>query len=118
MRIGYARVSSAVDETVSIFSVIDSSPTLLPSNSPTIRTKFRQIAAEAIQPPYDEYVPGAQRLQAVLQFSPPCILAASVFLIDAAALCRFEGVYLQVEILLGGGNPGVANSHTVFSCDL
>jgi hypothetical protein len=30
-------ISLPVDETVSIFYVIDSSPTLLPSNSPTIR---------------------------------------------------------------------------------
>ena len=49
------------------------------------------------------------------QLGPFRILAAGVLLVDPRTPRRLERVELQVEVLLGGGDAGIADFHAVFS---
>ena len=67
----------------------------MPSRIPDLH-QVRQTAAEAIQPPHHKGVTCPERLPALLQLWPGCILAAGRFLVDGRAPGLPERVPLQV----------------------
>ena len=74
--------------------------------------QVRQRPAQPIQPPHHQGVAGAQSFAAVLQLDATGRLARGRLFIDRSTAGAGEGITLQVQILVIGGNTGVTDSFT------
>ena len=70
-----------------------------------------QIAPKPVEPPDDEGVSLAEAFEASFKLRPADVLAACLFFVHLPAFGVLEGVPLQVERLVVGGDAGVADAH-------
>jgi len=70
-----------------------------------------EASAQTVQPPHNQRIAVAQRLQAGLELWARRVLAASVLLIDLPTLGALQGIALQIKRLIVGGDARVANPH-------
>jgi hypothetical protein len=97
---------------VSIASWRLRNPTPRSASPVTVSTRWRRGAAEAVELPDDQGVPGTQLVQQLLQGGAVGAGAAGGLGEHPVAARRSEGVDLELGVLVGGGDPSVAEEMT------
>lgn len=76
--------------------------------------RFHQVgqrASQTVELPDDQHIPGSAVVQGVGESWPLRLGAAGDIGEQALASAGQKGIFLEVEILLGGGNSGISDQH-------